>query len=155
MPCSCCGLYAVISRRIVAGIAPLVLCALQFVAGTLFVIVLVTAAQAFGIVDRWPRLTATALLWAFLSGMLQFALPFWLHLIALRHMPASIFSFFLALVPVFGVIGAMLFLHERLGAIQIVGGGLLVGALLAVARQHDPHRADGQAASADKPGELP
>lgn len=151
----CGGLYAVISRRIVAGIAPLVLCTLQFVAGSLFVVVLVAAAQTFGIVDSWPKLTAPALLWAFLSGMLQFALPFWLHLIALRHMPASIFSFFLALVPVFGVIGAMLFLGERLGAIQIVGGGLLVGALLAVARQHDSHGTDGQPQSADKPGGLP
>jgi threonine/homoserine efflux transporter RhtA len=96
----------------------------------------VVSAQGLGIIGGWPAITATALTWAFISGMLQFALPFWLHLVALRHMPASIFSFFLALVPVFGVIGAMLFLGERLGAIQIVGGVLLVGALLPVARQH-------------------
>jgi drug/metabolite transporter (DMT)-like permease len=112
----CGGLYAVVSRRMVAGIAPLILCAIQFAAGSLFVIVLVMAAQGLGIIEGWPELTATALLWAFLSGMLQFALPFWLHLVALRHMPASIFSFFLALVPVFGVVGAMLFLGERLSA---------------------------------------
>jgi drug/metabolite transporter (DMT)-like permease len=138
----CGGLYAVVSRRMVAGIAPLILCAIQFAAGSLFVLVLVIAARGLGIIEGWPALTATALAWAFLSGMLQFALPFWLHLVALRHMPASIFSFFLALVPVFGVIGAMLFLGERLGPIQIVGGVLLVGALLPVARQHDSHGAD-------------
>lgn len=145
----CGGLYAIISRRIVAGIAPLILCALQFAAGSLFVTVLVVAAQGVGIVGGWPRMTPEALGWAFLSGMLQFALPFWLHLVALRHMPASVFSFFLALVPVFGVVGAMLFLGERLGAIQIAGGILLVGALLPVARQHgadeepDAHRQAG------------
>jgi drug/metabolite transporter (DMT)-like permease len=138
----CGGLYAVISRRVVAGIAPLVLCAIQFAAGSLFVVLLVLVAQGLGIIEGWPPMTAKALLWAFISGMLQFALPFWLHLVALRHMPASIFSFFLALVPVFGVIGAMLFLGERLGAIQIAGGVLLVGALLPVARQHDSHGAD-------------
>jgi drug/metabolite transporter (DMT)-like permease len=143
----CGGLYAIISRRIVAAIAPLILCALQFAAGSLFVIVLVLAAQGLGVIEGWPPMTAEALLWAFISGMLQFALPFWLHLVALRHMHASIFSFFLALVPVFGVIGAMLFLGERLGAIQIVGGVLLVGALLPVARQHDSHGADEQPAS--------
>jgi drug/metabolite transporter (DMT)-like permease len=135
----CGGLYAIISRRIVAGTAPLLLCALQFAAGSLFVVVLVLAAGALGILDPWPEVTATAVIWAFVSGMLQFALPFWLHLVALRHMPASIFSFFLALVPVFGVVGAMLFLGERLTAIQIVGGIILVGALLPIARQHDTH----------------
>jgi drug/metabolite transporter (DMT)-like permease len=135
----CGGLYAIISRRIVAATAPLILCALQFAAGSLFVIILVLAAQGVGVIESWPQMTAKALTWAFISGMLQFALPFWLHLVALRHMPASIFSFFLALVPVFGVIGAMLFLGERLGAIQIVGGVLLVGALLPVARQHESH----------------
>lgn len=143
----CGGLYAVISRRVVAGVAPLVLCAIQFAAGSLFVVLLVLVAQGLGIIEAWPAVTAQALLWAFISGMLQFALPFWLHLVALRHMPASIFSFFLALVPVFGVIGAMLFLGERLGAIQIVGGVLLVGALLPVARSHDSHGADKQPAS--------
>ena len=139
----CGGLYAIVSRRIVAGIAPLILCAIQFAAGSLFVLVLVMSAQGLGIIGGWPTMTATALTWAFFSAMLQFALPFWLHLVALRHMPASIFSFFLALVPVFGVVGAMLFLGERLSAIQIVGGVLLVGALLSVARQHgaDEHSA--------------
>lgn len=135
----CGGLYAIISRRMVAGIAPLLLCALQFAAGSLFVVVLVLAAGALDVLDPWPEMTATAVAWAFISGMLQFALPFWLHLVALRHMPASIFSFFLALVPIFGVIGAMLFLGERLTAIQIVGGIILVGALLPIARQHDAH----------------
>ncbi len=143
----CGGLYAIISRRIVAGIAPLILCAIQFAAGSLFVIVLVVVAEGLGIIGGWPDMTAKALAWAFISGMLQFALPFWLHLVALRHMPASIFSFFLALVPVFGVIGAMLFLGERLSAIQIVGGVLLLGALLPVARRHDSHGADEQPAS--------
>jgi drug/metabolite transporter (DMT)-like permease len=141
----CGGLYAIISRRIVADMAPLVLCTLQFAAGSVFVIALVLAAQALGLIGSWPPMTATALLWAFVSGMLQFALPFWLHLVALRHMPASVFSFFLALVPVFGVIGAMLFLGERLGAIQIVGGILLVGGLLPVARRS--HGDDGHTAS--------
>jgi drug/metabolite transporter (DMT)-like permease len=132
----CGGVYAIVSRRIVAAIAPLPLCAIQFAAGSLFVIVLVALAHGVGILGEWPAMTTTGLGWALLSGMLQFALPFWLHLVALRHMPASLFSFFLALVPVFGVAGAMLFLGERLTAVQIVGGVLLITALLPVARQH-------------------
>src|SRR5262249_54958839 len=150
----CGGLYAIASRRIVAGVAPLVLCAVQFAAGSLFVAVLTAAAQGLGIIGDWPDMTATALAWAFISGMLQFALPFWLHLVALRHMPATVFSFFLALVPVFGVVGAMLFLGERLGAIQIVGGVLLMGALLRAGGQHDPQGADEPLARADKSGGL-
>ena len=45
----CGGLYAIVSRRLVAGIAPLVLCAIQFAAGSLFVVILVVAAQGLGL----------------------------------------------------------------------------------------------------------
>lgn len=143
----CGGLYAIMSRRVVARTDPLALCTLQFAAGCLFVIVLVVIASAFGLIGEWPSLTVAALGWALLSGLLQFALPFWLHLVALRHMPASLFSFFLALVPVFGVAGAMLFLGERLSIIQIVGGVILIAALLPVARHHHANGTDEQPAS--------
>lgn len=143
----CGGLYAIISRRAVAHSDPLALCTLQFAAGCLFATALVLIASALGLLGAWPALTGAAVAWAMLSGLLQFALPFWLHLVALRHMPASMFSFFLALVPVFGVAGAMLFLGERLTAIQIVGGVILIAALLPVARQHAAHDIEEQPAS--------
>lgn len=143
----CGGLYAILSRRAVADTDPLALCTLQFGSGCLFAAALVALASMLGLIGEWPSLSVAAVGWALLSGMLQFALPFWLHLVALRHMPASLFSFFLALVPVFGVAGAMLFLGERLTAIQIAGGVILLAALLPVTRQHAAHDVDAQPAS--------
>jgi len=143
----CGGLYAIISRRAVANMAPLVLCTIQFAAGCLFAGVLVLTAHSLGLLGGWPDVTSVGIAWALLSGLLQFALPFWLHLVALRHMPASLFSFFLALVPLFGVAGAMLFLGERLTTLQVAGGVILIAALLPVARNQGAHGTDEKPAS--------
>jgi drug/metabolite transporter (DMT)-like permease len=138
----CGGLYAIASRHIVASIDPLMLCALQFAAGSVFVVALVVTGHLLGLFDGRPPLTAAGVGMAFLSGMLQFALPFWLHLVALKRMKASLFSFFLAMVPVFGVIGAAIFLGERPTPLQLAGGALLIGALLIISRHHEEHYAE-------------
>jgi drug/metabolite transporter (DMT)-like permease len=43
------------------------------------------------------------------------------------------------MVPVFGVIGAAIFLGERPTPLQLAGGALLIGALLIISRHHEEH----------------
>jgi drug/metabolite transporter (DMT)-like permease len=132
------AIYAIFSRQLVQVVEPLTLCALQLGAGLGFVLLVIFG---FGLVQSPPisdsfRLQSTPLLFALGSGLLSFAVPFWLHLIALRALPASVFSYFLATVPLFGVAGAFLFLGERLDAQQMLGGVLLMSAVIAVTVLH-------------------
>ncbi|MGH6932498.1 MAG: DMT family transporter, partial [Dongiaceae bacterium] len=132
----CAGIYVVSSRRLVETIHPLSLCTLQLIGGSVFVAMLLGAGHFAGLANAFAPISWVALEVAIIAGLLQFALPFWLHLIALRHMPANIFSFFLTLIPIFGVAAAYVWLDERLIGVQAIGGVLLIAALLAVTRYH-------------------
>jgi drug/metabolite transporter (DMT)-like permease len=133
----CAGIYVVSSRRLVATIHPLSLCTLQLIGGSVFVALMLWLGHSAGWVDAVVPISLAGLGIAIIAGLLQFALPFWLHLVALRHMPANIFSFFLTLIPVFGVTTAYIWLGERLIGVQILGTVLLIAALLAVTRYHE------------------
>ena len=63
---------------------------------------------------------------AIVSGILQYALAFFLYLTALRHIPASHAAFYVALIPIFGVVSAMLIIGEQPTVFQWVGGGLVI-----------------------------
>lgn len=132
----CAGIYVVSSRRLVVTVHPLSLCTLQLIGGSVFVALMLGLGHSAGLVDALVPISLAGLGIAIIAGLLQFALPFWLHLIALRHMPANIFSFFLTLIPVFGVAAAYVWLGERLIGIQMIGAMLLVAALLAVTQYH-------------------
>jgi drug/metabolite transporter (DMT)-like permease len=132
----CAGIYVVSSRKLVATVDPLSLCTLQLIGGSVFVAALLILGHSAGFVNALVPVSWHALGIAVIAGLLQFALPFWFHLVALRHMPANIFSFFLTLIPVFGVTAAYIWLGERLLGVQMVGGVILIAALLAVTRYH-------------------
>jgi drug/metabolite transporter (DMT)-like permease len=51
------------------------------------------------------------------------------------QLPASMVGLFLNLIPIFGVGGAYLFLGERLTAMQWIGGGLILLAVVMVLRR--------------------
>ena len=63
------------------------------------------------------------LLFAALSGIVQYALAFWLYLFALQHLRASVAAFYLALIPVFGIAAASVFLGESLSPRPMGGRG--------------------------------
>ena len=72
---------------------------------------------------------------AIASGILYYALAFWLYLSGLRHVKASTAGTFLTLIPVFGVAAAHL-VGERMSARQWVGAALVIaGVSLVVRRQ--------------------
>jgi drug/metabolite transporter (DMT)-like permease len=125
------AVYAVLSRRFVRDIAPLPLSVLQQAAGLLAVLVGSLTAMLAG----WSHAGTAGfgkhvagLELAVLSGLLQHAAAVWLHLHALKGMPAGAFAMFLALVPVFAVATANLALGEAIAPSQLAGGLLIVTA---------------------------
>ncbi|BAZ11619.1 hypothetical protein NIES4071_34450 [Calothrix sp. NIES-4071] len=126
----CAALYVVLTRRFVANLSPLVLIALQHSLGLLWALGLWFVELLIN--GRTTLPSVSLLTWglAIASGIVQYALSFWLYLIALRGMQANLASLFLTLIPVFGVGGAYLFLGERLTVSQW-GGAILI--LIAVA----------------------
>ncbi|MGF6156179.1 drug/metabolite transporter (DMT)-like permease [Ensifer sp. KUDG1] len=129
------ALYVVSSSRLVAKVDPLVLAALQQSVGLIFVLVFLFAwvsPQAIG--KDLAAAEAGMLALAFVSGIVQYALAFWLYLIGLKRLPASTAALFLTLTPVFGIGGAAFFLGEAVTPWQAIGT-LIIIASVAVASQ--------------------
>jgi drug/metabolite transporter (DMT)-like permease len=123
------ALYVVVASKQVATVAPLPAALTQQVWALGFVI-------ACQVVLAGPLLSATPgqLVLIAAAGILNYALPFWLYLTALTRMPVARAATYLTLIPVFGVLGAVLLLGERLTWLDLVGGALVVGSLVVDAR---------------------
>ncbi len=131
------AVYAVLSRRLVASIEPLPLSLVQQAAGLAAVLTALGLAALAG----WAPLgsaalvaTPTAVALAVLSGLLQHGAAVWLHLHALKRMPAGAFALFLALVPVFALAAAHVALGEAVTPVQLAGGALILAAAIAAGR---------------------
>jgi drug/metabolite transporter (DMT)-like permease len=121
------ALYVVIASRLVASVRPLP-AALTQQAWALGFVLLCGAAVSGG--QLWPVMTGQGLLLAAASGVLNYAMPFWLYLSALTRMAVARAATYLTLIPVFGVLGSVLVLRERLTWLDGLGGLLVVGSLL-------------------------
>lgn len=123
-----CAIYTVISRKwmgedsTLAVITVQQMCALIFALGLLGTLVL--NGESFA-VSSW---SGGAWASAAISGVLYYALAFWLYLTGLRRIPAAFAGMFLNLIPLFGI-GAGYLLGERLSALQSLGAALIVGAV--------------------------
>jgi drug/metabolite transporter (DMT)-like permease len=124
------ALYVIFSRRSVETMPPLPLAALQQSAGLGVALALLVV--GFGGTGGFSPVNVSAETWgwAMLTGVVQYALAFFLYLSALRDIPASQAALFLTLIPVFGIGGAAVFLGETMSAMQFGGAGLIIGALL-------------------------
>ncbi|MBD2089728.1 DMT family transporter [Microcoleus sp. FACHB-1515] len=130
----CAALYTVLVRRHAPKTNSLLLVALNQAIGLagVFVIWLLSL--------RWQAtLNLTQIPWqiwllAALSGILLHGLPFWLHTIVLRSLPAGLAALFLTLIPLFTIGGAFLFLHEQLTLVQWIGAALILAAMTAISR---------------------
>ena len=67
---------------------------------------------------------------AAISGVVQYALAFWLYLIGLRNLAPAVAGLWLTLIPVFGVAGSYLWLGERPTALMLLGGVLIILAIM-------------------------
>jgi drug/metabolite transporter (DMT)-like permease len=122
------AIYAVLSRRFVHSIAPLPLSLLQQASGLVAVVIGVFVAVQFGWTSLGAAASAAGLGWAILSGVLQHSAAVWLHLHALKGMPAGMFALFLAMVPVFALVAATFALDEQITSAQVAGGALIFAA---------------------------
>lgn len=129
------ALYVIATRKLVMTLDPLPLSALQQSVGLLWTLGLLALALAFGASNLGlADIPLHVLLFAAFTGIVQYALAFWLYLFALQYLPANVAAFYLALIPVFGVGAAYLFLGEALTGVQWFGGALIVVAVTLISR---------------------
>jgi drug/metabolite transporter (DMT)-like permease len=128
-----CGLYTVLTRRVLLDDASLTVVIVQQGAALAFAVLLASVAELLG-ANGWDvaGLGATSLLLAGVSGVLYYGLGFWFYLTGLRLVPASYAAAFLPLIPLFGLAGGYL-IGERLSPVQWAGTALVVVATLAIA----------------------
>lgn len=115
------ALYVVVGSRQVTAVRPLPAALSQQAWALGFVAVRHVALSGRAL---WPQLGLDGLLLAALSGVVNYALPFWLYLSALTRMPVARAATYLTLIPVFGVLGSVALLGERIGWLDILGSTL-------------------------------
>jgi len=71
--------------------------------------------------------------WAVISGLVYYALAFWFYITGLKRMSATEAGMYLNLIPIFGVVGACIFLGDRLTPIQWIGAIFILFAVFAIA----------------------
>ena len=120
------ALYVIASSRLAQTMPALLLTALQQTAGLCLVLLVL----AVVIVVGWERLPADIsvpmLSLAIISGVVQYALAFWLYIVGLKGIPAGMAGLFLTTTPVFGVIGGIAFLGEQITLLQVSGIGCVM-----------------------------
>jgi drug/metabolite transporter (DMT)-like permease len=142
-----CALYTVLSRRWIPN-APSTLGVVfaQEVYALGFAVVVAAVAIGTGIAHAPVAVTPTAVASLVVSGLLYYAVAYWLYLTGLRAVPASIAAMSFYLIPVFGVAGAAV-LGERLTPLQWAGGLVVVAAVAIVAtRTAEPRLTDAMTA---------
>lgn len=127
------AVYVITSARVLVDSDPLPLSALQQSASLLWVLVVLGITGLWqGQVNNLLPISPMIWAWAAATGIIQYALGFWLFLIALRGLKTSIAPLYLNLVPVFTVGGAHLFLGEQLSKLQSVGAGLILVTVICI-----------------------
>ncbi len=130
----CCAAYTVIARRHI-GAAPEtgpIVIAQQAYALVLAIGLVALVGAAGGRVIP-SAVTPMGLASAIVSGVLYYAAAYWFYLSALRRVPAPRAALSFYLIPLVGVAGGAALLGERLGAGQLLGGAIVVVALLVAA----------------------
>jgi len=131
------AVHVIISARTLVDLAPLPLSALQQSAALLWALVVwVIAVLGQGQGDNLAHISPMVWAWAAATGIVQYALAFWLFLIALRGLKTRIAPLYLYLVPLFTVSGAHLFLGEQLSILQSIGAGFILVAVICVSWLH-------------------
>lgn len=116
-----------------AKVPPLVLTTLHQSLGLGVVLVALAVARPAPLAAPLSAIDPAVWLWAALAGLLQYALPFWLLLVALQRLSVSTMSLLFTLGPVFVLVGAVPTLGEWPAPLQWLGTALTLASLAAVA----------------------
>lgn len=119
--------YVVLSARIAADFPAATLASGQQGVGLAFALALFAAVVSTGMdTSGFSALTPGLLAYAAASGVVQYALAFWLYLIGLRRISAGAAGLWLTLIPVFGLGGAYLVLGEVPTTPMLLGAALIL-----------------------------
>lgn len=131
---SCAAVYVVCNQRISKVSSPLARAACQQLCGLLVIGLLLAAVEGFQGIYHIPHSTVWTIL---ISGVIQYAIAFWLYLIAVDRLPVTTATLFLSLIPVFTVLEGGFFLGEHLTTLQWLGALLVLASLrISCAVQH-------------------
>jgi DME family drug/metabolite transporter len=126
------ALVALSSRAVAGRYHPLQINAIAFAAGAL---ALLPAAILTGFVVTYPPMGWALLLYL---GLIPSALAYGLFLTGMRSTPATVASVLTLVEPLTATILAVALFGERLGALGLIGGALLLGAILVLALTSGP-----------------
>jgi drug/metabolite transporter (DMT)-like permease len=129
------AVYVVLTARLAVALPAVLVAALQQTVGLLLVAPLWGAALLLGLETLPAAISPSMMALALISGVVQYALAFWFYLLGVRGLPLGQAALFLALIPLFGVAGAVLFLGEPLSMAQGTGCALVVLAIVTGARR--------------------
>lgn len=124
-----CAVYTVLCRKLLTEDTALRVVLVQQVSALVFALVLWVATLPFLEAAPLGSVSGTAWAGAVVSGVLYYALAFWLYLTGLREVPASTAAVYLTLIPVFGVTAALVLLGEDLSGRQWLGSTVVVVAV--------------------------
>jgi drug/metabolite transporter (DMT)-like permease len=128
------ALYVIAARSSLHQLSAVPLAALQQTCGLLVAVACLPLAAHYGEFAALPTLPASAWAVAIITGVVQYGLAFILYLGALKYVSATRATLSLMFIPVFGVLGAVLFLGEQMSSIQMIGAALLLPSLFGARR---------------------
>jgi drug/metabolite transporter (DMT)-like permease len=117
----CCAFYTVLSRSLSESAESLGIVAIQQTAGPVWIAALLAMGFDNTRMGDVAAVPASQLAKASLSGLMYYAIAYWLYLTALRFVPAAIAGAYFNLIPLFGVALAIVFLGESLTVLQWPG----------------------------------
>jgi drug/metabolite transporter (DMT)-like permease len=122
--------YVVLSARFASDFPAAVLAGSQQLVGLSCALVIYVAGRLSGLVGpESSDLTWDLIAYAAASGVVQYAMAFWLYLIGLRSLSAGAAGLWLTLIPVFGVSGAYVWLNEVPTVPMLLGMALIIAAV--------------------------
>ncbi|MEP7453061.1 DMT family transporter [Phyllobacterium sp. SB3] len=123
--------YVVLSARFSSNFPSATIAAAQQTVGLILAIGVYWMALSIGLVPSfWHDISVPTVVYAGFSGIVQYAIPFWLYLLGLRVLSAGAAGLYLTLTPVFGLIGAYFWLGEQPHVIMFAGAALILGAVV-------------------------
>lgn len=123
---ACCAIYTVATRRIVNEITPIVLATVQHSFALLWAL-MIWPFELWSLGFSWlGEITVNDWVLAGVSGLMYYALAYWLYLSGLQRLPASLAAMSFNLIPIFGVGAGLILLGESLTPLQWVGALLII-----------------------------
>lgn len=122
------GFYVIVARTIAEPGDTLTMTAHQFAAGLAFALPFAIARWAGAEAIAQPRPVASWIA-ALGVGIIGYAGSFLLYNFAIAHIRAGLSSIVLNLMPVFGILTAILFLHEQIRLLHVLGAVLVLSSI--------------------------